>query len=85
MQPKDIDFDTLYQMIFSVPEYMSITGIDFEPTMRVHIVSDLNIIRDMEFYESNKELQRLIHMAQSQESKENFEVLKAKRKPCFLE
>ncbi len=85
MQPKDIDFDKLYQMIFSVPDYMSITGIDLEPTMRVHIVSDLNIISDMEYYESNKELQRLIHLAQSQESKENFEVLKAKRKTKYLE
>lgn len=67
MQPKDIDFDKLYQMIFSVPDYMSITGIDLEPTMRVHIVSDLNIISDMEYYESNKELQRLIKVADSQQ------------------
>ncbi len=85
MQPKDIDFNKLYQMIFSVPDYMSITGIDFEPTMRVHIVSDLNIISDMEFYESNKELQRLIHMAQNQENKENFEVIKAKKSVKYLE
>lgn len=67
MQPKDIDFDKLYQMIFSVPDYMSITGIDLEPTMRVHIVSDLNIISDMEYYESNKELQRLIKVADCQQ------------------
>lgn len=60
MQPKDIDFDRLYQMIYSVPEYMNITGIDFEPTMRIHIVSDLNIIQSAEFEYSNRELQNII-------------------------
>lgn len=60
MQPKDIDFDRLYQMIYSVPEYMNITGIDFEPTMRIHIVSDLNIIQSAEFEHSNRELQNII-------------------------
>ena len=50
-------------MIFSVPDYMNISSIELEPTMRIHMTSDLNIIKGMEFESSNKELQRLIKRA----------------------
>ena len=63
MRPQEINFDLLYQMIFSVPDYMNISSIELEPTMRIHMTSDLNIIKSMEFESSNKELQRLIKRA----------------------
>lgn len=63
MRPQEINFDLLYQMIFSVPDYMNISSIELEPTMRIHMTSDLNIIKGMEFESSNKELQRLIKRA----------------------
>ena len=49
MRPQEINFDLLYQMIFSVPDYMNISSIELEPTMRIHMTSDLNIIKGMEF------------------------------------
>ena len=63
MRPQEINFDLLYQMIFSVPDYMNISSIELEPTMRIHMTSDLNIIKGMEFESSNKDLQRLIKRA----------------------
>lgn len=70
MRPQEINFDLLYQMIFSVPDYMNISSIELEPTMRIHMTSDLNIIKSMEFESSNKELQRLIKRADIARAKE---------------
>ncbi|WP_308567858.1 hypothetical protein [uncultured Eubacterium sp.] len=56
-------------MIFSVPDYMNISSIELEPTMRVHITSDLNIIKEVQFEQSNKELQRLIKRANLQQGR----------------
>lgn len=70
MRPQEINFDLLYQMIFSVPDYMNISSIELEPTMRIHMTSDLNIIKGMEFESSNKELQRLIKRADIARAKE---------------
>lgn len=78
MRPCDIDFDLLYQMIFSVPDYMNISSIELEPTMKVHITSDLNIIKDVQFEHSNKELQRLIKRATLQQGR-NTKKLPAKK------
>ena len=71
MRPQEINFDLLYQMIFSVPDYMNISSIELEPTMRIHMTSDLNIIKGMEFESSNKELQRLIKRADIARVKES--------------
>lgn len=67
MRPRDIDFNLLYQMVFSVPDYMNISSIEFEPTIRINFSSDLNIIKEVEWEQSNFELQRLIKRAETLE------------------
>lgn len=67
MRPSEVDFQLLYELVQSIPEYMSISSIELEPTYRIHTVSDYNIVEMVRRDQSLKNLQTQIKRLQKSE------------------